>query len=729
MARKSANASLPPEDPRREGLPAANEATVWYDVGLPPDHGERLLTCLGRSLAAVAARALGDALGAVLEHTLAGLGWEAGVICLLGSARSLAPDVACRIAPGIVAEIREYATSHPRYRHPVGLTVIVDPEDGPPALRAGFAHVAFVPVFLGGARPEGVLVVATAQAAPPSQADVPFLEAMASVIALALDCEALRVSGEQMRAELEALHQVSLYVSEHEDMAQLLASALVSVERVLQASACAVYELERPGKRLRCLAGRNVPEEVVRSVETYSPSTPAHRALKTGVPVVITRPEDYTGAPQVVDVAQKARIQSAMIVPIFVGGQGFGVLSLYQRAPREWTEAEARLAQMLAGSLGSALSRAYSARRLAESAAHLRDLHRVSVRLMEMPDAGAVAVLAANAGRELCRADAVAVYEQDSRYGLLKLLAVSPANADYFPMVSTLGRGVWGRAAGDRKPVFQTLRLTRVGFQGFAAALPLQAQDELIGVLTVLRQGDKGPFDEDEMDLLGLFANLAAAAMQKARLLARSEELGILKERNRIATEMHDSVGGDMAAILVKAQLARTLLESDPARASAEMDWIVSALQNSVTQMRRVLHALRPVELEQQGFLPALRKLVEAQAAQYGVPVTLDAVEPLPRLGPRVEALLYRAANECLNNVRKHAAPTHVRVSLRVEEHRIVLRVEDNGRGFDPTAVGRSQGMGLRTLAENVHAAGGDVKIESALGKGARVTISLPIGV
>lgn len=727
MARKSASANPPSEDSRREGLPAAREATAWYDVGLPPDRGDRLLTCLARSLAAVVAHALGDALGAVLEHTLAGLGWEAGAICLLGPARTLAPDAACRIAPGIVAEIREYATSHLGYRHPAGLTVIVDPEDGPPVLRAGFAHVAFAPVFLGGARPEGVLVAATAQAAPPSRADVLFLEATASVLASALDCEALRVSGEQMRAELNELHRVSLYVSEQEEIATVLASALVSAERALRASACAVYELERPGKSLRCLASRNVPEEVIHAVEAYSPSAPAHRALRTGAPVILTRGEDYTGAPQVVEVAERAGIQSAMIVPIFAGGQGFGVLSLYQTAPREWMDAEIRLAQMLAGSLGSALSRAQSARRLAESAARLRDLHHISVRLMEMPHMGAVALAVVDGGRELCRADAVALYGYDLRYGLLKLLSANPADAEHFPIVSPMGRGVWGRAASERKPIFQSLRLTRVGFRGSAAALPLQAQDELVGVLVVLRQAEKGPFSEDEADTLGLFANMVAAAMQKARLLARSEELGILKERNRIATEMHDSVGGDLAAILVKAQLARTYLETDTTRAAAEIDWIVSALQDSVIQLRRVLHALRPVGLEEQGLLSALRKLVDVHANQYGIPVALDVKEPLPRLDSRVEVLIYRSATECLNNIRKHAAPKSASVSLRAKGDHVELTVKDDGRGFDPTAVGRSQGMGLRTLAENVQAVGGRLEIDSAPGKGTRIAIRLPI--
>jgi len=298
--------------------------------------------------------------------------------------------------------------------------------------------------------------------------------------------------------------------------------------------------------------------------------------------------------------------------------------------------------------------------------------------------------------------------------------------AEHFPLAVPAGRGVWGKAASEQKPVARSLRLARVGFYGFAAAVPLRTQDELIGVFTALRSAEKGAFGEDDLELLGLFANLVAAAIQKARLLSRSEELGILKERNRVATEMHDSVGGDLSAILVKAQLARTFLESDPARAAVEMDWIIAALQRSITQLRRVLHALKPVELEEQGFLPALRRLLETQADQYGIAVALDATEPFPRLGPRVEGLLYRAVSECLNNIRKHAATASARVSLQAEAHRVALVVEDDGKGFDPGAAALSRGMGLRTLRESVQAAGGDMSIASAPGEGARITVSLP---
>ncbi len=696
---------------------------------LPPGEGERLLTCLARAQAAlVHAPSLGEGLEAVLDHTLAGLGWEAGALCLLGPAAPLAAPIARRLGADSIADVRAYAASRVISQEAVAPPVLLNPDDAPQTLRAAFRHIALAPAFLGEAKPEGIILAATAGDTPPSQAQERFLQAMASLLALAVEHEALRVSSNQLRMDLETLHQVSIHVSEQEDIAKLLKSTLLAVETALRVSACAIYEATESGKTLRCLASRNVPEAVVRAVETYSPSAPAQRALKTGAPVIVTRADDYTGAPQVVEVAEKAEIRSAMIVPVFVGGQGFGVLSLYHMGPREWTDAEVRLAQMLAGALGSALSRARSHGQMEAWAARLRDLHRVSVELMEMPDAEAVAALAAQAGVGLIRADAIAVYEQDRRYGLLKLLSASPPDAEHFPIVSPPGRGVWGRAADEKKPVVHALRLAKAGFQGVAAALPLQTQDELIGVLVALRRKEKGAFGEDEMELLGLFANLVAAAMQKARLLARSEELGILKERNRIATEMHDSVGGDLAAILVKAQLARAYLETDPQRAAAEMDWIVSALQGSVTQLRRVLHALRPVELEQQGLLTALRRLVEVQVVQYGIPVTLDVTEPLPRLGPKVEGLLYRAATECLNNIRKHAGPTSARLSLRAEANRVLLTVDDKGRGFDTAAVSRSQGMGLRTLAESVRALGGHMEVVSSPGQGTHITISLPIG-
>lgn len=727
MGRKRAPVAPPPVGAEADEAAAVREPPARYL--LPSEEGERLLTCLTRAQTAlITAASLDEVLEAVLDNTLAGLGWEVGVLCLLGPAAPLAAPIGRRVSASVVDDICAYVASLSISDEAGAFPVLLNPDDAPPTLRAAFRQIAFAPAFLGEAKPEGVILAATTEEVRPSQAEERFLHAMASLLALAVEYEALRVSNDQLRLDMETLHRVSIYVSEQEDIVKLLKSTLLAVETALRVSACAIYEATQSGKNFRCLASRNTPEEVVRAVEAYSPSAPAQRALKTGLPVVLTRPEAYTGAPQVLEVAAKAKIQSAMIVPIFVGGQGFGVLSLYHMAPREWTDAEIRLAQMIAGALGSALSRADSHRQLAEWVTRLRDLHHMSVQLMEMPDAAAVAALAAKAGASLIQADAIAVYEQDRRYGLLKLLSASPSGADHFPLVATPGRGVWGKAADEKKPIVQTLRLAKSEFHGVAAALPLQTQDGLIGVLAVLRQKEKGAFGDDEMELLGLLANLVAAAMQKARLLAHSEELGILKERNRIATEMHDSVGGDLAAILVKAQLVRTYLETDPQRAAMEMDWIVSALQGSVTQLRRVLHALRPVELDQQGFLPALRRLVEVQATQYGIPVTLDVAESFPRLGPRMEGLLYRAVSECLNNIRKHARATSASVSLRVEARHVLLTVDDNGCGFDPSAAAHSQGMGLQALAESVRAVGGHMEIASSPGQGTHIAIALPLG-
>lgn len=727
MVRKRAPVAPSPKGAEAGKAAAVREPPAWYE--LPSEESERLLTCLARAQAVlVTAASLDEALEAVLDNTLAGLGWEAGALCLLGPAAPLAAPVVRRVSASVVDDICAYAVSRFISDEAGAFPVLLTPDDAPPTLRAAFRQIAFAPAFPGEARPEGVILAATTEEARPSQAEERFLRAMASLLALAVEHEALRVSNEQLRLDLETLHQVSVYVREQEDIAKLLTSTLLAVESAFQVSACAIYEVVRPGKNMRCLASRQVPEEVIRTLETYSPSAPTQRALKTGLPIVLTYREAYTGTPQVLEVAEKAKIQSAMIVPIFVGGQGFGVLSLYHMAPREWTDAEVRLAQMIARALGSALSRADSHRQMAQWATRLRDLHHMSVQMMEMPDAAAVAALAAEAGANLIQADAVAVFEQDRRYGLLKLLSASPPGADHFPLVASPGQGVWGAAVSKKAPVMRSLRLARAQFQGYAAALPLQMQDELIGVLAVLRQKEKGAFGDDEMELLGLFANLVAAAMQNARLLAHSEELGILKERNRIATEIHDSVGGDLAAILVKAQLVRTYLETDPKRAAVEMDWIVSALQDSLTRLRRVLHALRPVELDQQGFLPALRRLVETQSTQYGNPVTLDVAEPFPRLGPRVEGLLYRAVSECLNNIRKHARATSASVSLRVEAHHVLLTVDDNGCGFDPSAEAPSQGMGLRALAESVRAIGGHIEIVSSPGQGTHIAISVSSG-
>jgi signal transduction histidine kinase len=284
-----------------------------------------------------------------------------------------------------------------------------------------------------------------------------------------------------------------------------------------------------------------------------------------------------------------------------------------------------------------------------------------------------------------------------------------------------------GKVLRDSTSISRPLRLAQAGFDGYAAATPLTSHEELVGVLSAYRDGHRGPFSDEDVEFMELFASIIAAAMHNPRLFARSEELGITRERNRIAREMHDTLGSEMASLLRKVELAEVSLDQNPQRARAELKEVGSGLQNAISELRRVLAALRPLELEKDGLLASTRRLVRDFENQTSVPVTFHVEGSLPPLNPRVEMTLFRVLQECATNIHKHAQASAVSVTLQADGKQLSLTVEDNGQGFDTSNLEASGGMGLKNIRNRVETAGGTLDVASAPEKGTRVTATLPI--
>jgi signal transduction histidine kinase len=199
------------------------------------------------------------------------------------------------------------------------------------------------------------------------------------------------------------------------------------------------------------------------------------------------------------------------------------------------------------------------------------------------------------------------------------------------------------------------------------------------------------------------------------------------QEIARLAHELHDEAGQMLAAV----HLALEDAAAHVAPAGHErMELVRVRLREVETQLRRISHELRPSMLDDLGLLPALRFLGDGVAARTGVRVRVEgAVEE--RLPPAVETALYRAAQEALTNISRHARASHVAVAVERRPGEIVLRVADDGVGFDVRAAGRAgspRGMGLSGIRGRVAPLGGTLEIRSAPGTGTEIGVSIPVG-
>jgi NO-binding membrane sensor protein with MHYT domain/two-component sensor histidine kinase len=196
-------------------------------------------------------------------------------------------------------------------------------------------------------------------------------------------------------------------------------------------------------------------------------------------------------------------------------------------------------------------------------------------------------------------------------------------------------------------------------------------------------------------------------------------------ERRSLAAELHDVVGQDLAA--ANAELAILKTQIPPAYAQA-VEKVSMLLSESVDAIRSVMVQLRPPGLDELGLAAALRWHAEAFEGRSGIPVSVHA-ESLPKPSPEVEDAVLRIYLEALKNIEKHATANDVQVRLEARGRDIRLSVADDGRGFDPSATlprNEKSGWGLMIMRERAAAVGGDLRVESAAGKGTRIEFVIP---
>ena len=202
-------------------------------------------------------------------------------------------------------------------------------------------------------------------------------------------------------------------------------------------------------------------------------------------------------------------------------------------------------------------------------------------------------------------------------------------------------------------------------------------------------------------------------------------------ERARLARELHDGPVQSLIALGQRAEMAQRSVGRDQAeQAQALLEELRQTARDSVQELRRLIGALRPVYLEDLGFAPALRALVQEASERTHVPIRLEFGEDIKRLGPRVELAAYRIAQEALNNALQHAQPQHITVRLYCEGQTLVLTVHDDGIGFElpqqPDLLTRTGHFGLIDMRERAMLLGGELEIRTTPGRGTVVTARLP---
>ncbi|MEP1078759.1 PAS domain S-box protein [Leptolyngbya sp. PL-A3] len=203
----------------------------------------------------------------------------------------------------------------------------------------------------------------------------------------------------------------------------------------------------------------------------------------------------------------------------------------------------------------------------------------------------------------------------------------------------------------------------------------------------------------------------------------RAEAASILDERNRMAREIHDTLAQAFTGILVQVGAATQVLTDDLEATQAHLDMIDELARTGLTEARRSVAALRPKLLEEGDLFSALKHLTNQMKSSTNTNLTCEIIGTAYALSPDIENHLLRIGQEALTNAIKHAHATEIHVELVCEETQCLLRVKDDGQGFEVNQFASDKGFGLLGMSERVERIGGELIIRSQPGQGTEIVV------
>jgi signal transduction histidine kinase len=259
--------------------------------------------------------------------------------------------------------------------------------------------------------------------------------------------------------------------------------------------------------------------------------------------------------------------------------------------------------------------------------------------------------------------------------------------------------------------------------------VPIIVRGRIFGRLYFTEKADGEDFTKDDERIALMLASQAGVAVENARLLEeireRSEELAILEERDRIAKELHDGVIQSIYSVGLSLQGATGMVHKDPDTASKRMNEAITTLDDVVRDVRSYIFALQPHLVEERGFKEAIQELARDLEINTlaEVSVLLDEAG-LDAISESTRGDVIQIVREMLSNTARHSGATQVAVNCALGDGEVVIKVEDNGVGFDPATVAR--GNGLDNIEDRAKRLDGRVELLPREPKGTVQLLALP---
>ena len=563
--------------------------------------------------------------------------------------------------------------------------------------------------------------------------------------------EALEQRVQERTRELSAVLEVARAVGSSLELGQVLGLILDQLQKVVEHSSAVIYSCDeqaefrvleyqgplprhamldrRPAPIVADLIKKSVQRREPVLVEDWGERTPSMRALEA---------EGFETPPEAV-----GHGRSAQCIPLFVKGVVSGALYLLHPTPGYYTQQQAGLAMAFGQQVATAIE---NVRLYAQTRQHERELatlleisRTVSSTLELRPLLGVIldqlktVVDYSGAGIYLGPdADEYRLHEYRGPLPREDVVGhrVSPEAAALIRTAMARSGPVIVEDWGEQTPLMLAAAgvalppgLESVGHGRALLWLPIIVRGAIAGALGVVHP-QPGYYTERHGQMAMAFAQQVGSALENSRLYEEAQGKAVLVERQRLARELHDSVSQVLYSIALNAASAVALGTRDPERAAALEHDVHELARVGLAEMRALIFELRPESLEQEGLVSALQKQAEAAQARHGFAVRVSVAEE-PAVPLAAKEALYRIAQEALQNAAKHAHAQTVELTLEQKHSELILRVRDDGRGFNPARAFPGH-LGLHSMRERIAAVGGNLEIQSSRRRGTSIRARLP---
>ena len=258
--------------------------------------------------------------------------------------------------------------------------------------------------------------------------------------------------------------------------------------------------------------------------------------------------------------------------------------------------------------------------------------------------------------------------------------------------------------------------------------VPITHKGRRLGNLYLTDKLDAAEFTPEDQYIIELLAVQAGISIENARLYASVQRLRVIEERQRIGMDLHDGVIQSIyAAGLTLEYVTAQLADGDSSGARARLKTAIETLNNTIRDIRSYILDLRPRRFDGNDLIAGLERLLAEFKANTLMAVELNA-DPLAdaALPPETRTALFHIAQEALSNAARHSRAARMEVRLLDQGADVMLSLRDNGRGFQPDQVEHRVGHGLMNMQDRAAALGGQLVIESPLGQGTDVQVTVP---